>query len=663
MKHTDKLKLDLLFFSRNTFFLLSLFFLLNSATSLFRFFYNGTIPLSTLFCLFGAAFLPTLFLSLPINKQFRIYATVLVEFIIIFFQTFYDFCFFITGSDITREVLGNLGILQINAAFALWDVWCFLGIAYMLLCTTVTVLLAIFYPVPEKGLKMRWYLPAGIFVLGICSLLNIPALHILFSADIQNDHYTLKEYTESGIKYSPLNKDEVTASPGKNIVHIYLESFDTRFLNEKRFPGLLPNLQQLIKEGLFFSRISNAPLAHYTFGGIYASVMGINTVPEHFSLAKGVHGGIRYQYGSRMPSLLSILKQAGYVQTFLNGPDIQFAGMGPFLQREGVDEILSYKETFRIPEWTCSDVQLFHWGFETYTRLLKQSKPFHLILLTIDTHSISGFPHSRMLKYEKLPGKREQILDLFHTTDFYLGELIQKLKQSSGWKNTCVIITSDHTVNWAYMYPSLFEGENSPAYHIALALNTGRSGICNSPGMTFDMAPTILALAGVRHNYQFPLGEDLNNPAILNENRLIANQIHKNIVSSFMKFRNQEEINDRMLNSIEILTEPYFLLKLNRELVFFPTVTLPGNDEFIYFDFSFDRKINLCRTYPAYKVKILKDVQKPPYYGIISNNPNILSELFPQEDFQQGLWYMFLSRNGKYKKISGKKLEHLKMNF
>ena len=95
---------------------------------------------------------------------------------------------------------------------------------------------------------------------------------------------------------------------------------------------------------------------------IYASVMGIDTVPEHFSLAKGVHGGIRYQYGSRMPSLLSILKQAGYVQTFLNGPNIMFAGMGPFLQREGVDEILSYKETFQIPEWTCSDVQLFPMG-------------------------------------------------------------------------------------------------------------------------------------------------------------------------------------------------------------------------------------------------------------------------------------------------------------
>ena len=662
MKYKDVLKLDLLFFSKKTFLLLFLFFLLNSVTTLCRYFFNGNIPLTTLFYLFGSALLPTLFLYLPVRKKIRICAAVLIEFVIFLFQTFYDFCFFITGSDITKEVLGNLGILQINAAFVLWDVWCFLGIIYILFCTTVSVLLAIFYPVPENGQKMHWYLPTGIFVVGICCLLNIPVLQVLFSTNIRNDHYTLKEYAESGIKYSPLNKNEITASPGKNIVHIYLESFDTRFLNEKRFPGLLPNLQRLIKEGLFFSRISNAPLAHYTFGGIYASVMGIDTVPEHFSLAKGVHGGIRHQYGSRMPSLLSILKQAGYVQTFLNGPNIMFAGMGPFLQREGVDEILSYKETFQIPEWTCSDVQLFQWGFETYTKLSKQNKPFHLLLLTIDTHSILGFPHSRMLKYEKLPGKREQILDLFHTTDFYLGELIQKLKRSSRWKNTCVIITSDHTVNWPYMYPSLFKGENSPAYHIALALNTGKSGVCDSPGMTFDMAPTILTLAGVKHNYQFPLGEDLNNPS-LNKNRLISNQIHKNIVSSYMRFRNQEEINDRMLNSIEILTKPYFLLKLNRELILFPTVTPPEKDEFIYFDFSFDRKINLCRTYPAYKIKILKEVQKPVYYGIISNNPKILMELFPRENFQQGLWYMLLSRNGQYKKISGEKIEHLKINF
>ena len=49
--------------------------------------------------------------------------------------------------------------------------------------------------------------------------------------------------------------------------------------------------------------------------------------------------------------------------------------------------------------------------------------------------------------------------------------------------------------------------------------------------MTFDMAPTILSLAGVRHNYPFPLGEDLTKPESLNPNRLRADRIHPNIVS------------------------------------------------------------------------------------------------------------------------------------
>ena len=54
--------------------------------------------------------------------------------------------------------------------------------------------------------------------------------------------------------------------------------------------------------------------------------------------------------------------------------------------------------------------------------------------------------------------------------------------------------------------------------------------------------------------------------------------------------------------------------QLNKEIIFFPTVTIPRENEFIYFDFSFDRKIRLCRTYPAYKVKILNEFQKMPYY-------------------------------------------------
>ena len=657
------IKVNIPFLKKNPTLLLGLFFLINAMTSLYRMILTLEPVPQNLLGLFGAAAFSTILFYLPIRKSFRIALIGIFESFLLLSQTFYDFCFLITGSDMTKEVLGNIGLLQINAVFALWNLWFYVGAVYVLFCMAGCILLAWFYPRPEGGMKLRWYFPAGMLVVSLLLTLQNPALQVLYAAEIRNENYSLKEYSESGIKYSPLNKKDVSASPGKNIIHIYLESFDTRFLNEERFPGLLPNLNQLIREGLFFSHIRNAPLAFYTFGGIYASVMGIQAVPEHFSLARGVHGGIRYQYGSQMPSLISILKQAGYFQTFLNGPNIQFAGMGPFLEREGIDEALSYKETFQIPGWTCSDVQLFNWGYEKSLELMRKKQPFHLILLTIDTHSVTGFPHSRMLKYENLPGKREQILDLFHTTDFYLGEFVRKIRSTPGMENTCIIISSDHTVNWAYLYPSLFEGDPSPAYHIALALNTGKQGVCDAPGMTFDIAPTILSLAGVRHNYQFPLGEDLTKPGSLNRNRLKADQIHKNIVSSFMKFRNPDEYNARMLDSIEIVTRPYFLLKLNNELIFFPSVTIPKKKEFIYFDFSFDRKIKLCRTYPAYKVKILNEVQKSPYYGVISSDVNILSRLFPGEQFQQNLWYMVLSRNGKYRKVSGEKIEDLKITF
>lgn len=213
------------------------------------------------------------------------------------------------------------------------------------------------------------------------------------------------------------------------------------------------------------------------------------------------------------------------------------------------------------------------------------------------------------------------------------------------------------------MYPLLFQGLSAPGYHIAFALNTGKRGICDVPGMTFDMAPTILSLAGVRHNYPFPLGEDLTKPESLNPNRLQADRIHPNIVSSFMKIRNPEEYNSKMLDSIEILTTPYFLLKLNKEIIFFPTMTIPREKEFIYFDFSFDRKIRFCRIYPAYKVKILSEFQKMPYYGVISRNPVILRQLFPRESFQNDLWYMVLACNGKFHKVSGKRIEELKIKF
>lgn len=648
-------------FRRKPFFLFLLFFLINSMTSCFRMVLSMEFHLQIFLGLLGSALLAAEFFYLPVKKWVRVLLIAGFEIFFLLSQTFYDFCFFITGSDITKEALGNIGVLQMDAAFALWKFWFFFGGGYFLICVACCVLLSLFYP-REKG-TVRWYFRIGILLVGLILVLQAPSLQVLYMTEIRNETYTSKEFSESGIKFSRLNKTDIEALPGKNILHIYLESFDSRFLDEKRFPELLPNLKKLMKEGLVFSHVSNAPLANYTFGGIYASIMGINAVPEHFSMARGVHGGIRYQYGAQMPSLVSILKQAGYFQTFLNGPDIQFAGMGPFLKREGMDEALSYKKEFQIREWTCSDVQLFEWGYEKYRNLRKRGRPFHLILLTIDTHSVTGFPHSRMIPYDKIPGTRKQILDLFHTTDFYLGEFIRKVRSTPGSEDTCIIITSDHTVNWSYLYPALFQGLSAPGYHIAFALNTGKRGICDVPAMTFDMAPTILSLAGVRHNYPFPLGEDLTKPESLNPNRLRADRIHPNIVSSFMKIRNPEEYNLKMLDSIEILTTPYFLLKLNKEIIFFPTVTIPRENEFIYFDFSFDRKIRLCRTYPAYKVKILNEFQKMPYYGVITRDSVILRQLFPRESFQENLWYMVLACNGKIQKVSGRRIEDLKIKF
>ena len=128
-------------FRRKPFFLFLLFFLINSMTSCFRMVLSMEFHLQIFLGLLGSALLAAEFFYLPVKKWVRVLLIAGFEIFFLLSQTFYDFCFFITGSDITKEALGNIGVLQMDAAFALWKFWFFFGGGYFLICVACCVLL------------------------------------------------------------------------------------------------------------------------------------------------------------------------------------------------------------------------------------------------------------------------------------------------------------------------------------------------------------------------------------------------------------------------------------------------------------------------------------------------------------------------------------------
>ncbi len=327
---------------------------------------------------------------------------------------------------------------------------------------------------------------------------------------------TETDYTRFGIKRNIPDRDDVTAIPGKNLVLVYLESTENSYLDEARFPGLLTNTRKLMEEAIVFEEVQPAEYATFTFGALFASQSGYDLTDLQLAGRLG-NDGVNPAIGNRLSSLPGILKKAGYFLSFMNSASFNFAGAGVMLSELGYDELWAAEEQpeevrerfgFKGQWGGCRDTMLFRFGAKKFRSLSRNGRPFLLTLLTIDAHHPNGFTAPTGPVYS-LPGRNpSQLLTAIYRTDLALGKFVEQLKKHPAWKDTVLFVVTDHlAMNGASTIHML--RENPRRQLLAFALNAGAPRRITVKGKTFDLAPTLLELAGVRHNYRFPLGESL----------------------------------------------------------------------------------------------------------------------------------------------------------
>ncbi len=323
-------------------------------------------------------------------------------------------------------------------------------------------------------------------------------------------------YLRFGIKKCPVERDEITAeAKGKNLIFILLESVESTFLDEKIFPGLMPNLQRLVREeALYFNDVKAPRNAEFTFGAMYAMFFGSILCPSQLIGAGNLgNDGLNVAVGNRLSSFPLILNRAGYKQSFMRGPPIEFGGTNVLLKNEGYDEMWSAEPDngnllgWESDKWGCFDDELFERAFKKYQELCQTGKPFNLTLLTVNGHNPRGFcppdaPHYTGWK------KVVPLLDANAATDRALGRFIERLKQTPEWKNTIVVFCTDHPALHCTISDVLYANPHRKLVFGVLNSRFG-TGIINRTGRSFDLAPTVLELLEVKHNYTFPLGESL----------------------------------------------------------------------------------------------------------------------------------------------------------
>lgn len=299
------------------------------------------------------------------------------------------------------------------------------------------------------------------------------------------------EYVYEGSDLIDRNFASLEPELKPNVVLICVESLSGRFLNAwGKEPNLMPNLDRLVGEGLFFRRLYATGTR--TVRGMEAIMLSVPPTPGRSILKRE---GIDDLYTLGTP-----FQDRGYDTAFLYGGHGYFDNMNAFFSSNGfriVDRAsASGADVTFETAWGACDEDLFNWSLREADAMEAAGKPFFQFVMTTSNHRPYTYPDGKV----SIPSKtsREGAVQY---TDFAIGQFIEQAKLKPWFDNTIFIIVADHCASSAgkdsiplkyYEIPCLF-------YAPKLIPAANNETLCSQ----IDVGPTLLAQLGWSYQSEF----------------------------------------------------------------------------------------------------------------------------------------------------------------
>jgi phosphoglycerol transferase len=368
------------------------------------------------------------------------------------------------------------------------------GYRYLLVSTAFLILLCLYVCIKLGKSRYLNHPVNARKALGInIALIGLLFFQPVFSALATQPLYDIVTNKES-IAIELEIPGEIDIPHKKNIVYIYLESFERTFLDEAQFPGLAPNIRELEQQGLAFTNIDAAYGTRWTIAGMVASQCGLPLEPM-----PGVN-----KPGTFMPRavcLCDTVKQNGYVTSYLGGASLRFGGKGNFYKTHQVDTVQGLEHhienlpfgTTDYSHWGLYDEDLYQLAWKEFTRLTTQDKPFAFFLLTLDTHP-PGYLSASCDDFRYGDGQNS-MLNALHCSDQLAANFVRQLLASEATAETIIVIASDHLMMANDIGDPLKQHPNRRNLFFVLEKN-GRKESFDRHSTPFDIAPTLLSILG-----------------------------------------------------------------------------------------------------------------------------------------------------------------------
>lgn len=305
----------------------------------------------------------------------------------------------------------------------------------------------------------------------------------------------------------------------RNLIVIFLESFEESFKNEKIYgASLLKPLEKCEQKGFSFKN--------------YQESFGMSpSTPSLIAFYTGLPVATSLSYKKRAPytnyyTFGKVLADAGYYNVALLACQENYANGKELLEKYGMHQIIGmetieqmYPQIKQKTDWGYADSDLFQIAEDQILRL-KSNQPFFLLIQTMDTHANYHPPVDIKKRFSS------KSYDVIWNTAEQTAHFIEWVEKQKIGKNTTIVILGDHLRKGLDIdYP-----ENRSIYNLFINTpfyphNTNRTF------NTADLFPTILEMLGAKvKNHRLGVGTSL-----FSDLQTLSEQYKKEELNSYLK--------------------------------------------------------------------------------------------------------------------------------
>lgn len=360
--------------------------------------------------------------------------------------------------------------------------------------TTSTANVGMVYFSKNQFLNHSAINPAFSLLASLSKQQDFAAQFNFFPEEERQERYTALTQTNDTLPGNT-EKRSLLTTDRPNILIILMESFTANAIEAVGGePGITPNLNKLSQEGITFTNM---------YANSFRTDRGIVSVLNGY-LAQPTTSIMKYPAKSQtLPSIAKSLGERGYTADMLYGGDINFTNMQSYFFSSGYSQITADRDfplSSRLSKWGANDNITFTHLYESI-RERDEKTPWLSTFLTLSSHEPFEVPYHH---------QEDPYLNSMAFTDSCIGSFIGQLKELPVWKNTLVILVSDH----GYRYPASLTDYEPRRFHIPMIWLGGaikEPAIIDTYANQTDLAATLLSQLNLPHD-SFTFSRDILAP-------------------------------------------------------------------------------------------------------------------------------------------------------